>query len=143
MVIPVIGRYTVNDKIHFWDKNKILREGIIILIGLNGYVAASEGCVYILNDCDIKNKEGTLKPGEPLPSVDKAFGSGIAEYIAGRQKRIDYLESMLHSIHERICKNVEYRILECDKNDTYSLLYEEIIRKIESNENRRSNQSPA
>lgn len=130
MMVPVIGKYTLNDKIHFRDKNNILLEGIIVLIGLNAYVVASQGCVYIVNDCDIEDKYGSLRPGEPLPSVDKAFGDGIAEYIANRQSRIDYLEGMIYSLYENVCKNIKSRILYKNKNDMCSLFYNEILEKI-------------
>lgn len=133
MIVPVIGKYTLNDKIHFKDKNNIIREGIIVLIGLNAYVAASQGCVYLINDCDIEDKYGSLRPGEPLPSVDKAFGKGIAEYIADMQLRIDYLEGMVHSLYENICRNIKSRILDEGKHDMCSLFYDEILNKINRN----------
>lgn len=53
MIYPVIGAYELGDKVRI-EIDGVLREGEIICIGLNGYVVASDACVYIVNDPQIK-----------------------------------------------------------------------------------------
>lgn len=86
----VIGKFRLGDKVCFKDECRKLRHGEIVLVGLNGYVVAFDGCVAIKNECeleysekekvDAEAKEAEIKVGD---IIDTPKGKGRVRMAVG------------------------------------------------------------
>lgn len=106
MIYPVIGAYELGDKVRI-EIDGVLREGEIICIGLNGYVVASDACVYIVNDPQIKWCARTSGKSVTEEKVicynsDTALGLATLNKAFELQKKYTELEGEIKRLYDVI-----------------------------------------
>lgn len=106
MIYPVIGAYKLGDKVRI-EIDGVLREGEIICIGLNGYVVASDACVYIVNDPQIKwcartSGESVTEEKVICYNSDTALGLATLNKAFELQKKYTELEGEVKRLYELV-----------------------------------------
>lgn len=107
MIYPVIGAYKLGDKVRI-EIDGVLREGEIICIGFNGYVVASDACVYIVNDPQIKwcartSGESVAEEKEVIRyNSDTAIGLATLNKAFELQKKYTELEGEVKRLYDVI-----------------------------------------